>query len=364
MIGDAPALLALAGVPRSPLALSIALGALAVGFGVALMADGRLPDLARRRAAADPLADGRRSSPSASSASRGRWRATSSGSPLTTSPSARSGGSGPRFFERIEPLAPAQLEGYRRGDLLAGWSATSMRCRACTCAASPAARRARGRRGVRRSRGGVLPSPASCSPSGSLVGGHRGPGGRVGSAARRSPPAAARASYRRARRAPARRAGARRLRPRERRRWRACARQTASSFASVVATRSSAGLGRRLSILVAGLTAVGVLAVAVSAHAAGALDRVLVAALALLALASFEAVAPLPSAARELSATLAPGDACSSSPTASPPSRPASRRRAPPAAARRARRRHRPLRGGDEPASSSVSTFGSTRASA
>ena len=36
------------------------------------------------------------------------------------------------------------------------------------------------------------------------------------------------------------------------------------------------------------------LAVAVAAHDAGALDRVLVATLALLALASFEAVAPLP----------------------------------------------------------------------
>ena len=68
-----------------------------------------------------------------------------------------------------------------------------------------------------------------------------------------------------------------------------------------------AGLADSLSALVAGLTAVGVLAVAVSAHDAGSLDRVLVASLALLALASFEAVAPLPAAARELSATLAAG---------------------------------------------------------
>ena len=49
------------------------------------------------------------------------------------------------------------------------------------------------------------------------------------------------------------------------------------------------------------------LAVAVSAHDAGSLDRVLVASLALLALASFEAVTPLPAAARELAATLAAG---------------------------------------------------------
>jgi thiol reductant ABC exporter CydC subunit len=67
------------------------------------------------------------------------------------------------------------------------------------------------------------------------------------------------------------------------------------------------GLGDALSILVAGLTVAGVLAVSVHAHAAGALDRVLVAMLALLALASFEAVAALPAAARELSATLASG---------------------------------------------------------
>ena len=60
-------------------------------------------------------------------------------------------------------------------------------------------------------------------------------------------------------------------------------------------------------MLVAGLTVVGVLAVAVSAHDAGALDRVLVATLALLALSSFDAVLPLPAAARELAASLASG---------------------------------------------------------
>jgi len=50
-----------------------------------------------------------------------------------------------------------------------------------------------------------------------------------------------------------------------------------------------------------------VLAVAVTAHDTGGLDRVLVATLALLAMASFEAVGPLPAAARELGATLAAG---------------------------------------------------------
>ena len=68
-----------------------------------------------------------------------------------------------------------------------------------------------------------------------------------------------------------------------------------------------AGLADALGVLVAGLTVAGVLAVAVTAHDSGTLDRVLVATLALLALASFEAVTPLPVAARELSATLAAG---------------------------------------------------------
>jgi len=69
----------------------------------------------------------------------------------------------------------------------------------------------------------------------------------------------------------------------------------------------AAGLADSFTILVTGLTVAGVLAVAVSAHSAGTLDRVLVGTLALLALASFECVAPLPGTARELAATIAAG---------------------------------------------------------
>jgi ABC-type transport system involved in cytochrome bd biosynthesis fused ATPase/permease subunit len=58
---------------------------------------------------------------------------------------------------------------------------------------------------------------------------------------------------------------------------------------------------------VAGVTVAGVLAVAVSAAETDTLDRVLVATLALLALSAFDAVFPLPGAARELSATLGAG---------------------------------------------------------
>jgi thiol reductant ABC exporter CydC subunit len=67
------------------------------------------------------------------------------------------------------------------------------------------------------------------------------------------------------------------------------------------------GIGDGLGLVVSGATVAGVLAVAAGAAADGRLDRVLIALLALLALASFEAVAPLPAAARELSATLAAG---------------------------------------------------------
>jgi ATP-binding cassette subfamily C protein CydC len=62
-----------------------------------------------------------------------------------------------------------------------------------------------------------------------------------------------------------------------------------------------------LSVAVAGLTVAGILGVCASATVAGTLDRVMVASLALLAMASFEAVTPLLSAARVLTATIASG---------------------------------------------------------
>ena len=67
------------------------------------------------------------------------------------------------------------------------------------------------------------------------------------------------------------------------------------------------GIGDGLGLLVVGCTVAGVLATAVAAHAGGELDRVLIALLALLALAAFESVQPLPGAAVELRSTLAAG---------------------------------------------------------
>jgi thiol reductant ABC exporter CydC subunit len=67
------------------------------------------------------------------------------------------------------------------------------------------------------------------------------------------------------------------------------------------------GLGDGLRLLVTGATVVSVLAVSVQAHAEGRLDRVLIALLALLSLAAFEAVQPLTESVRELQATVAAG---------------------------------------------------------
>jgi thiol reductant ABC exporter CydC subunit len=67
------------------------------------------------------------------------------------------------------------------------------------------------------------------------------------------------------------------------------------------------GLGDGLRVIVTGATVVGVLAVSVQAHAEGRLDRVLIALLALLSLAAFEAVQPLTESFRELQATVAAG---------------------------------------------------------
>ena len=105
------------------------------------------------------------------------------------------------------------------------------------------------------------------------------------------------------------------------------------------------GRGDGLRLLVTGATVAAVLAVAVSAHAAGSLDRVLIATLALLALASFEAVQPLAQAARELRETLAAGQRLLEL------DRPATRDRRIPASPRRASGRafRRCPRGGPRP---------------
>jgi ATP-binding cassette, subfamily C, bacterial CydC len=214
-----------------------------------------------------------------------------------------------RFYARIEPLAPAQLEGYRRGELL-------NRMVGDVDALQGLYPRGVGPPLVALAAGGtaviaaatVLPSAAAILAGGLLAAGVAVPvfawalaraSGRRQAAARGELTAELVELLR----------GAPELV--------AYGRETDAVARVHAADAELVRLGRRdalaagaadaLLILVAGATVAGVLAVAVDAHAAAALDRVLVATLALLALASFDAVLPLPGSARELSGLLASG---------------------------------------------------------
>jgi ATP-binding cassette subfamily C protein CydC/ATP-binding cassette subfamily C protein CydCD len=212
-------------------------------------------------------------------------------------------------YERVEPLAPAQLAGDRRGDVLARVVADvdglqSLRLRVVgpalvalvagvACVAVEAV---------------VLPVAGVVLAAGLVVGGI-------------AVPAAAAIL---GRRAGAAQAGLRGELSAELvellqgapelvvygREDDALARVRAGDRALVAASRRHAfagGVGEGLTLLVTGVTIAGVLAVSAAAHVRGDLDGVLVALLTLLALASFEAVQPLADAGRELSATLAAG---------------------------------------------------------
>jgi ATP-binding cassette, subfamily C, bacterial CydC len=301
-------LLALAGVGRARLGLSIVLGSLAIGFGVALMTSaGYLISRAAERpeilsltvtivavrffGLARPLARyfERLASHDLALRSLGRIRR--------------------RFYERIEPLAPAQLEGYRRGELLGRMvgdvdALQSLYLRGlgpplvavlagAACVGVAAA---------------FLPVAAAVLAAGLLAGGVALPAlslalgraaGRRQSAARAELTAELVELLR----------GAPELV--------AFGREHETLGRVHAADRELVRLGRRdalvtgladsLSLLIAGATTATVLAVAVAAHDSGALDRVLVATLALLALSSFDTVATMPTAARELAATVAAG---------------------------------------------------------
>jgi ATP-binding cassette subfamily C protein CydC len=301
-------LVTLARVSRTRFGLSIALGALALGFGVALMTTaGYLISRAAERpeilsltvaivavrlfGIARPLARyfERIASHDLALRSLGRVRR--------------------RFYERIEPLAPAQLEGYRRGELLGRMvgDVDALQALYLRGLGPPLVALLTGAACV-----GVaavfLPAAAAVLAAGLLVGGLVVPvlalalgraAGRRQSAARAELTAELVELLR----------GAPELvafgRERE-----TLARVRAVDGELVRLGRRDAlvaGLTDSLSLLVAGVTTVAVLAVAVAAHDAGALDRVLVATLALLALSSFDVVAPLPATARELAATVTAG---------------------------------------------------------
>jgi thiol reductant ABC exporter CydC subunit len=210
-----------------------------------------------------------------------------------------------RVYERVEPLAPAELEGYRDGDLLARMAADvdALQDLHLRGVVPPLAALLAGAVSVVVA-AVVLPAAGLVLAAGLAVG------------ALAVPPAVA-AVGRRAARGHAEARGAlaadvvellaaapelavhgaveerlRQLEERDRRLVRLARRAALAD-----------GLGDGLVTLATGATVAGVLAVSIAAD----VDRVLIAMLALLALASFEAVRPLAGAARELAGTLAAG---------------------------------------------------------
>jgi ATP-binding cassette, subfamily C, bacterial CydC len=301
-------LAALAGVPPRRIVPAVLLGALAVGFGIGLMTAAGY--LISRAAEQPPILSltvaivAVRFFGLARPVARYLERIVSHDVALRSLSRLRA-----RFYERIEPLAPAQLEGYRRGELLhrmvgdvdalQGLYPRALGPPAVAAVVSVAAVSAAAT---------VLPEAAAILAAGLLVASVAVPllaWGASRSAGRRQ--AAARAELTAElveilRGAPELVAHGREDD--------ALARVSAADEELVRLGRRdafAAGAAHALMILVAGATVAGVLAVAVAAHAAGGLDRVLVATLALLAFASFDAVSSLPAAARELSGLLAAG---------------------------------------------------------
>ena len=301
-------LLALSSTSRSRTALSVLLGALTVACGVGLMAAAGY--LISRAAEQPPILSltvaivAVRFFGLARPLARYLERLASHDVALRALTRLRS-----HVYERVEPLAPAQLAGDRRGDVLARLVADvdglqSLRLRvvgpalvalvaAIACVAVEAV---------------VLPAAGAVLAAGLVVGGVAVPAAAAGLG----------------RRAGARQAGLRGGLSAELvellqgapelvvygREDDALARIREADGALVAASRRPAlagGVGDALTALVTGVTVSGVLAVSAAAHVAGELDGVLVALLTLLALASFEAVQPLADAGRELSATLAAG---------------------------------------------------------
>jgi ATP-binding cassette, subfamily C, bacterial CydC len=302
--GTLARLVAFAGVPARHVALSAGLGVLAVAFGVGLMtAAGYLISRAAEQppilsltvtivavrffGLARPIARylDRVASHDVALSALGRIRA--------------------RFYERIEPLAPGQLEGYRRGELLGRMvgdvdSLQGLYVRGLTpllvalvvgasCVALTAV---------------FLPAAAAILALGLvLVGGavpaltaalNRAAGRRQGAV--RSDLTAELVELLR---------GAPELVVYGREAETLARIRERSDELARLGRRDglAAGVAEGLSILIAGLTVAGVLAAAAQAS----IDRVLVATAALLALASFECVTPLRSSAAELWATIAAG---------------------------------------------------------
>ena len=301
-------LLGLVKVPRWRLAGAVTLGALTVVFGVGLMASAGY--LISRAAERPPILSLMVAIVAVQAFGLGRpvvrylERLASHDVALRMLGRVRT-----RFYERIEPRAPAELDCYRKGDLLSRMVAdvdaqqnlylrslepvlVALLAGAVSVGAAAA----------------FLPAAGVVLASGLLIVGLLVPAlsGWLGArASRRQAGARGELSAELVelmRGAPelvafgADQAALARIR-------------TADSTLVKLARRNAlaTGAGDGLGLMVSGVTVAGVLALAVNAAAHGHLDRVLIATLALLALASFEAVMPLSAAARELFATLAAG---------------------------------------------------------
>jgi len=301
-------LLVLADAPRPRVALAAGLGALTISFGAGLMATaGYLISRAAERPAILSLTVaivGVRFFGLARPLTRYLDRLASHDLALRVLGRVRV-----RVYGQIEPLAPAGLEGYRHGDLLA-------RMVADVDALQNLHLRAVGPPLVALLAGAVavgvaaafLPAAGLVLAAGLVAGGVAVPalagwlgrrGGRRQATARGELSAELVEVLRAAPELVAYGGASD-----------AQARLRAADGALVRLARRDAlvgGLADGAGLAVVGATVAGVLAVAVRASADGHLDRVLIAMLALLALASFEAVQPLAAAARELSVTLAAG---------------------------------------------------------
>jgi ATP-binding cassette, subfamily C, bacterial CydC len=302
-------LLAFVAAPRGRVALSVALGAATVLCGVGLMATaGYLISRAAERPAVLSLTVAIvcvRFFGLTRPVARYLERLTSHDLALRVLAHARV-----RAYERIEPLAPARLDAYRRGDLLSRMvgDIDSMQNLHLRGTLPPLVALFSGTVSVAVA-AAVLPAAAVILAAGLLAGGVAVP--LVAGALRRragAREAAARAALTSELVEAVR--GAPELAVYGRTEERLDALSAADRALVGVARRAARGDGAAngLGLLVTGATVAGVVAVAVSAHSAGQLDRVLIGLLALLALASFEAVQPLAQSARELSETLAAGE--------------------------------------------------------
>jgi thiol reductant ABC exporter CydC subunit len=214
-----------------------------------------------------------------------------------------------RVYERIEPLAPLQLEGYRHGDLLSRMVADVDALQNLHLRGVVPPLAAVGASSIAVAvTAAFLPAAALVLAAGLLAGGIAVPAvssllsrraARLEAAARGELTAELVELLR----------GAPELVVYGREHDRLTRLRKTDRDLVRIARRASLadGLGDALRLTVTGATVAGVLAVAVAAHSAGDLDRVLVAMLTLLALASFDAVQPLAQAARELAETLAAG---------------------------------------------------------